>query len=98
MLHVAENTAVVGNGRDHQMAAPECLGDHNGRMGGGHIIHGNVPYAPVRQHACQNIGRILRVAVNASVCDHHGLFLGRIAAPGQIFVHIPLDIRSHTGP
>ena len=75
------------------MAAPECLGYHGGRVGGGDIIHGNVPYAPVGQHPGQYVGHILRVAVNGTIGNHDSLFL-RLSSPGQVLVHIPPNVRS----
>ena len=76
------------------MAAPECLGYHGGRVGGGDIIHGNIPYAPVGQHPGQYVGRVLRVAVYGTIGNHDSLFFRLIAAPGQVLVHIPSNVLS----
>ena len=61
-------------------------------MGGGSVIHRNVPDSPLRQLAGQDIGCILCISIDGAVSNHNRLFLRLIAAPGQILVHVPADI------
>ena len=82
MLHTAEDAAVIRRGSEYEVAAAEGLGDDGGRMCGGDVIHDNVLHAAVCQPAGQNIRRILRVAVDGTVCDHDGFLFRFVAAPG----------------
>ena len=82
MLHTAEDAAVIRCGSEYEVAAAEGLGDDDGWMRGGDVVHDDVLHTAVCQPAGQNIRCIFRVAVDGTVCDHDGFLFRLIAAPG----------------
>ena len=93
-LHRGEDAIVVCGGGEHDVAAPERLGEDDGGMRGGGVIHRDIPNAQIRQPGGQDIGGILRMAVDGAVGDHDSRLLRAIAAPAVVFFHKFGDIRT----
>ena len=85
VLHGDEHAGVIGGGRKDQVAAAESVGQDIACRGDGGVVHAHT-HASLHQLGCQNVGSVLRVSVHGGVGDEHALFLGRVAAPLQIFL------------
>lgn len=64
--HGGIDPVVIGGGGQHQVAAPEDLGDKGGDMGGGNVVHGDVLYPAVSQTRSQKVDSVLGVAVHGA--------------------------------
>ena len=85
LLHGHEHAGVVGRGGKDQVAAAEGVGDDVAGGGHGGVVHAHA-HAALGEHAGQDVGGVLGVAVDGGVGQHHALFLGRVAGPEQVLL------------
>ena len=85
VFHGDEHAGVVGRRGEDQVAAAEGVGDNVacGRHGG--VIHPD-PDTALDQFGGEDVGGVLRVAVDRGVGEHDALFLGGVAAPEQVLL------------
>ena len=97
VVHRGEDAHVERGRGEHDVADAEGLGQDLGGMGDGYVVHADVRHALVGQHAGQNVGGVLGVAVYGAVHDHHGVVLRSVAGPLAVLLQQPAQVLAPDG-
>ena len=93
-VHIAEDTAIVGDGCKDNRGGTERVCNDVGRMGLGNVKDGNMADAAVGKLSGKDIGSFFRMTVNRSVGDRYRFLFRRIGAPFEVFIDEPWEIFS----